>query len=68
MSVIDANGKEAVVGDNVFFGQGSKGAQELIGGVITKVNDKTVTITFSWTGYDDATEELNRKSKCFVIV
>lgn len=81
MSVIDALGTEAKVGDEVLFGQASKGAQELVQGVVVKINDKTVSIKYSYTkkqyaGYDDNGYIYNdvtlvttapRKSKCFVI-
>lgn len=81
MSIIDALGIEASVGDEVVFGQAGKGAQELLKGEILKVNGKTVSIQYAYSislhaGYDDkgsiykdlyVTTTTTRKNKCFVI-
>ena len=80
MTVIDALGTEAKVGDEVLFGQAGKGAQELLKGVITEIKAKTVSIIYSKTGckYERFAEgewvtyeyklTVPRKSKCFVII
>lgn len=65
MSVIDANGNTAFVGEIVLFAQTRKGAQEFIRGAVAKVNEKTVTVQYFVGSHLDA---VTRKSGCFVIV
>lgn len=73
--VTDAVGAISKVGDAVVFAPGQKGAQSFIKGVVTKVTEKTVTITYERRWHHWKTKEVmksdetvRRTSGCFVVV
>lgn len=75
--VTDAVGVIANVGDTVVFAPGQKGAQPFIKGVVTKVTEKTVTITYErlsihwkWKSKEviKFDETVRRNSGCFMVI